>query len=506
MLSHNDLQIKAREIQERTAKLVDFVIESAGREESLHNVERHVFDDLLRIGFEVIDMFVALQGDGDLGETVQTPEGRTLHRSEKPKLRRLRTIFGEHHFQQYVYAAGKGKQIALRPVDARLQLPAGPCSYLLEEFSQLFCVEEAFGLAGGNIETVFGQEMSVDTLERINRQMAEQAEEFFASRPAPPAEEEGELVVMTADAKGVPMVVEESHDLLPFEDPLEKPGNRKMATLGAIYSVDRYVRAPEQVVAALFRDGHEEPLPPRPKPCGKRLMARFTRLNPDDGQAIPGPYPVMSWLCEEARQRDPSGQRPLIRLLDGQESLRDASDVFLDQSQWDRVVDILDIIHVAGRVWKAAHLFHSSKSHQAEKFVRDRLLRILRGQGAGVVSGLRRMGGRCGLTGQKKKDLTTICNYLENNLHRMRYDEYLVAGYPIATGVIEGACRHLVKDRMERSGMRWVPEGAQAMLHVRAVSLNGQWREYQQYRITKEQKSLHPYRCLVPQCPNILVG
>lgn len=375
-----------------------------------------------------------------------------------------------------------------------------------QEFSQLFCVEEAFGPAGGNIDTVFHQRLSVDTLERINRRMAGAAEEFFASRPAPSPDEEGELVVMTADAKGVPMVVEESRDLLPFEAPLDKPGNRKMATLGAIYTVDRYVRTPEQIVAALFRDAPDESPPPRPVPCGKRLMARFTRLNPDDGKVIPGPYPVMSWLCEQARRRDPPGERPLIRLLDGQESLRDACDVFLDESQWNRVVDVLDIIHVSGRVWKAAHLFDPPKSRQAEQFVRDRLLRILRGEAASVVGGLRRMAGRHGLTGQKQKELATICNYLKNNLDRMRYDEYLAAGCPIATGVIEGACRHLVKDRLERSGMRWIPDGAQAMLHVRAVFVNGQWQDYQPYRITKEQQTLHPYRCLVPQTLNLTLA
>lgn len=206
------------------------------------------------------------------------------------------------------------------------------------------------------------------------------------------------------------------------------------------------------------------------------------------------------------RLSDPPGQRPLLRLLDGQPSLRDASDVFLDQSQWDRLVDILDIIHVAGRVWKAAHLLYAPNSRQAEQFVRERLLRILRGEGASVVRGLRRMAGRRRLMGRKKKHLRTICNYLENNLDRMRYDEYLAAGYPIATGVIEGACRHLVKDRMERSGMRWTPDAAQAMLHVRAVSLNGPWKEYQPYRIAKEQQRLHPYRCLVPQSPNTLAG
>ena len=149
--------------------------------------------------------------------------------------------------------------------------------------------------------------------------------------------------------------------------------------------------------------------------------------------------------------------RPLIRLLDGQQSLRETGDVFLDASQSQRLVDILDILHVAGYVWKAAHLFHVSGSAAAEAFVRDRLLRILRGEAASVIRGLRRVATDRGLAGDKQKTLTRVCGYLQKNRDRLRYDEYLAAGYPIATGVIEGACRHLVKDRMERSGTRWTP-------------------------------------------------
>ena len=122
-------------------------------------------------------------------------------------------------------------------------------------------------------------------------------------------------------------------------------------------------------------------------------------------------------------------------------------------------VEVLDLLHVTPRLWKAAHVFHSEKSQEAETFVRERLLRVLQGKAAGVIRGLREMATKHGLTGCKKKAIREICGYLKNNLARMRYDEYLAAGYPIASGAIEGACRHLVKDRMERAGMHWTATG-----------------------------------------------
>jgi hypothetical protein len=101
------------------------------------------------------------------------------------------------------------------------------------------------------------------------------------------------------------------------------------------------------------------------------------------------------------------------------------------------------------------------------------------------------------LKGDALKAVTTACNYFETNLARMRYDEYLQAGYPIASGVIEGACRHLVKDRMERAGMHWTRPGAQAMLDLRSIHVNGDWDHYQTFRIALEQEKLYPWRALV---------
>ena len=149
------------------------------------------------------------------------------------------------------------------------------------------------------------------------------------------------------------------------------------------------------------------------------------------------------------------------------------------------------------RLWQAAHVFYPEGSPEAEAFARARIVRVLQGKVTAVVRGLREMGTKRALSGSKKKALAKVCAYLWGNRARLRYDEYLAKGYPIASGVIEGACRHLVKDRMERAGMHWTPAGAQAMLDVRSTFVNGDWEEYQAYRIARETNRLYPHRHLV---------
>ena len=173
----------------------------------------------------------------------------------------------------------------------------------------------------------------------------------------------------------------------------------------------------------------------------------------------------LDWLAAQALARRRPGQ-VLIMLMDSQES--HWKTMLSHFTFGARTVPILDILHALAYVWKAANLFE--KDEQARRsFTRERLLKILRGEVAGVIQGLRSLGTRRGLKGEKLKTLRQIGSDLEKNSDRMRYDEYLRRGYPIASGVIEGACRHLVKDRMERSGMRWTLEGARSMLNVRAA-------------------------------------
>jgi hypothetical protein len=508
---------------DKTEKLIDmavdlqkFVDQAATNGDSLYETEKGILAKVLKMGHLAVDMFLQGQGDGDLGATVQTEDGVELQRSESPLKRPLRTVFGEHAFHGYVYAPGRKRKIVLRPIDARLNLPAGKYSYLLEEFSQYFCVEQAFGQAVDSFQTVLGQKLSVDTLERTNQRVGEQAGDYLDALPTPAREEEGELLVATADGKGVPLI-RENVEAPPVHGPKpSRPGNRRMATLACVYSVDRYVRTAEDVVAALFRDERESDATARPRPCHKRMTACFPKLEEagsEDEMLIRGDIRAWAWAAEQIHQRRADGQ-VLVRLCDGQESLWGSADICLgledkqdSQKRLEKVVDVLDVIHVSGYVWSAGRALYGTNGSSLESFVRDRLLRILQGAAEGVIRGIRRMATERRLGGQKLKEVQTACNYLENNLERMRYDEYLAAGYPIASGVIEGACRHLVKDRMERTGMRWREPSAGSMLYVRALEVTDLWEPFQIYRQTAERKRLHPHRNLLDNyTPNVEIA
>jgi hypothetical protein len=495
-LGKSDMLVKLAE------DLADFVCQAVQEGASLDDLERGTFQRVLEMGQSAVNMFLEAQGDGDLGDHVTKPEGTVLYRSDAPVARPLRTIFGEHSFEAYVYSQGSNRKIELRPIDARINLPESKASYLLQEFSQLFCVEKAFGVGARQFEKVFRQRLSVGLLEDINRAMGEQADRFLDHLSPPPAGEEGEILVATADGKGVPLVKEDAEQVPVFEEK-ERPGNRRMATLGCVYTVNRHVRTPEQIVAALFHDKTVSQPEDRPKPQGKHYRGYFAEPVQEGEDAVPSAYRTWSWLAEQVTARHQPGQ-PIIRLMDGQTSLWDASTACLEEfvaslrqaEETTMLVDILDIIHVSSYVWKAAKAFHSHQEHQ-EAFAQDRLLRILHGEVSGVITGLRRMASQRNLTGQAKKDVTTACNYFEKNAQRMRYDEYLRAGYPIASGVIEGACRHVIKDRMEQGGMRWTLEGAEAMLNVRSVCASSVWDDFGSWRQTEAASRVHPHRHLV---------
>jgi hypothetical protein len=482
--------------------LTGFVCRCVQNGASLDELERGVFQQLLAMGNAAVALFLQAQGAGDLGASICTEDGAILYRSDTMLTRTVRTIFGEQSFQAFVYAQGSKQKIELRPIDARLNLPEGKASYLLQEFSQLFCVEKAFAVGARQFETVFQQRLSVDVLEDINRAMGGQADRFLDALPTPAADAEGELLVATADGKGVPLVQADAQKVPAFDEK-ERPGNRRMATLGCVYTVDRYVRTPEQIVAALFRDPTaSQPPEDRPAACGKHYRGYFAYAEAGE-EPLPSAYRTWTWLAQEVSARRQSRQ-PVIRLMDGQLSLWEAADACLDDfvaelqaaRQAHLLIDILDIIHVSSYVWRAAKVLHSHKEHR-EAFAQDRLLRLLRGEVLGVVTGLRRMASHRGLRGAELKEITTVCNYFEKNAQRMRYDVYLQAGYPIASGVIEGACRHIIKDRMEQGGMRWTLAGAEAMLNVRAVCASSAWQDFGHWRQSEEAIRVHPHRALV---------
>ena len=488
MIAETAVEFKVDGVRDRLVNLEQWLVRAAEQGTGEHEVERHLFQEMLALGAQLLGAFFKLVGPGDLGEEVVLEGGQTVKRWPAQCERRLLTVFGEFCLLRWVYGTRPGQKIELVPTEQRLQLPEGDLSYLLQEWDQLLGTEQAFGLVRETLETVLGLRQSVDTLERGSRQMAEAAPAFRQSQPAPNPEDEGRLLVVTEDNKGVPMVrpvaaaPAGSH-----RKKGEKANKKQMACIGCVYTVDPHFRTAHEVVATLFR----APDRPRKQPPEARQKRYWTALSrEEEGRMVRGQDEVFQHLRDDVTLRRRPRQT-VVHLCDGQHSLETDRHKYLPQDP--HTVDVLDLMHVLPRLWEAAHLFHREGSDAASQFVRDRLYHVLEGLAGRVIGGLRQMGTKHKLRGSAKKRLRQLCEFLEGNLHRMRYDEYLAGGYPIATGVIEGACRHVIKDRMERAGMRWKVPGAQAMLHLRAIRANGDWRAFQNARIKHEIKRLYPH-------------
>jgi hypothetical protein len=480
--------LKAELLQALVPQVLDVLTRALQEGTAVHQVEAQLWDLALQLGHRSLAAFFDACGRGDLGEAITLPDGRSVPRLEELHTRPYVSVFGAFRLERTAYGSREGQALEFVPLDNRLQLPRGPFSYLLQDWDQSLAVEQAFGQVNQAIERMLKLKQSVDSLEGMNRHLAQDVGTFRDLQGSPPAAEEGTIVVVSADCKGVVMRGQGTPTVCGGQRPGGRRANQKrMATVGAVYTVDPYVRTAEEVVAALFRDPGYEP-GPRPQPAHKRVWASLPR----EGQSSIAV--VSDWLWWEFAQRNPRLERATVCLCDGQEALWQAcAGAVVDPDR----VEILELLHVTPRLWQAAQLLYGAKGEEVVPWVRQQVTRVLRGQVEGVMRTLRKLAAARGLKGAKKKGLARICAYFRKNRQRMRYDEYLAAGYPIASGVIEGACRHLVKDRMERAGMHWTPEGAQAMLDVRSVWIGGQWEAFMEYRIEQETARLYPHRDLV---------
>lgn len=482
--------LKVELLQSLVPQVLELLSTALQEGTAVHQVESRLWDLGLQLGRRSLAALFAASGSGDLGASLTLPDGQAVQRLEQLHSRRYVSIFGEFRLERTVYGSREGQTLQFIPLDNRLQLPEGVFSYVLQDWDQALAVEQAFGQVSQTIERMLKLKQSVDSLEEMNRQVAQEVGWFRDTQGSPAAAEEGQVVVVTADCKGIVIRGQGTPTVCGGERPGGQRANQKrMATVGAVYSVDRYERTAAEVVAALFRDPDYE-AGPRPEPCHKRVWASLPVEGPEPRSSI---AVVFDWLWWEFAQRNPHLKRPTVCLCDGQEALWQAcADAVLDPAR----VEILDLLHVTPRLWQAATLLYGQKAKEVVPFVRQRLMQVLEGKVDSVLRTLRRLGKERGVRGGKQTALRRICGYLSKNRQRMRYDEYLAQGYPIASGVIEGACRHLIKDRMERAGMHWTVVGAQAMLDVRSVWIGGQWEAFHTQRIVRQTERSYPYRHL----------
>src|SRR3990170_1405845 len=475
---------------------------AAERGAAVHEVEETAFGDLLEVGRQMIAAYIEKQGEDVPRPKVIEHEGKTLRRLPRQRTRPYMSVFGPTPFRRDVYATRETQRQEVVPLDAKLGMPEGNTSYLLQKWSGTKCAKESYQESRATLREILGFAPSVNYLEDTVARAAEHADAYFDEQPPVDPATEAEILVATSDCKGVPMrhvdaprTKRRDEASRPERKRLkkgEKNGQKRMACVGGVYSVAPFPRTVEDVVNEILRKEKQQQ---RPKPQNKRLRAVLTREV--DGREVNAKDVVFNWLAAELRQRDPHEQRTVVAVMDGETKLRD-----LQELKIKRAIGILDIWHVTEYLWELAYCFYRDGSDEAEAFVGTYLRKLLEGKVHRVIGGIRQMATKRELSESRWEKVENCLSYFAVRADYMKYDEYLAAGYPIGSGVVEGACRHLVKDRMEQAGMRWRIAGAQAILSLRAIYVNDDWDTFHADRVQAEQRKLYPYKRRLPTILN----
>jgi Transposase len=245
-----------------------------------------------------------------------------------------------------------------------------------------------------------------------------------------------------------------------------------MSTEICAYTIKRHIRSADDVAGEMVE---EKTLPFKPKPQTKLVW----------GSLSEGPEKTVSRLAEAVTERL-CWVSELVCVLDGEKSLWR-----LVHQYFPMAFFVLDIFHVLEHLSEAAHCFYKEKSPEAKRFVRDRLRMLLTGNAGQMIGGLKQILTKRPLSNTQKYTLNKVIGYLERNKQHMRYDVCLERGYPIGSGVIEGACRNLINDRLELTGMRWTVQGAESVIRLRAVYINKDWTDFWRFRRKFEKDRLY---------------
>lgn len=490
--SIRQIELALTNVQSAYQKIVDRIQKAHGNSETIDQLERDLVPQLMQLGQASLQDFVAAAGDGNCGEQL-TVKSQVVKRSERKHRRVYRSVFGDFDIERYVYRRREKTKALAKPLDQKLGLPADEISYVLEDWLGNLGVDMPFATVTKWLKKTLGIQAHASMSHRRTSKLGDYVEDFNDQREPVPREHEQEILVALADGKGVPCrssFEQRAHDELgvalqrrpkrqkdyPKSKYRNVLGNCKTqrATAGAFYSVPANVRSAVEVL-----EGKSQA-----EIANKRLWAEMNLVG--DEEVSRGAVRVFESLAAEHAQRDPTGSKPLVCLMDGDRHLWS-----LQQEYLPKAIEVLDLFHVMEYLWLAAHCFHREASLEAEDWV-DRHLKMLLENKVDSVRGLlQRAINHQSFDKTKLEHLKKVHRYFTTHRKRMRYGDYLAAGYPIASGVIEGACKHVIGDRMCGTGMRWEFEGAQPMLDLRVTKLNVQWEEFIQYRIKTEQQILY---------------
>jgi len=400
--------------------------------------------------------------------------------------RALATVFGTVDVQRMAYR--RRGQPNLHPADAMLNLPAERHSHGLRRLAAEAAAHGSFDHATGTIRRRTGTRTAKRQVEALATRAAADVDDFYATRPQQPTDP-GDALVLTFDGKGIVMRPDalrpatkaaartSSSKLATRLSKGEKRNRKRMATVGAVYDLTPVSRTAADVLA------NSDTPTPAPKATNKWLTASVVQ----DTTA------VLSTVFDQAQRRDPTNSRTWVALVDGNNHQIDR--IHAEAKQRGVTVPVLiDFIHVLEYVWRAAWSFYREGDPDAETWVHDKALAILNGKASTVAAAIRRKATRRSLPTDRRAGADRCADYLLNKRGYLDYPTALNNGWPIATGIIEGACRHIVKDRMDITGARWGLDGAEAILKLRAVHANGDFDDYWAHHTAQEQRRIHQTR------------
>lgn len=432
-------------------------------------------------------------------EEVVDAHGVVRSSAEAGHQRALQTVFGEVMVDRIAYR--RRGHANLHPADAALNLPCEKHSHGLRRLAAVEASRGSFDDAVEAVERTTGQVVGKRQAEELAARAATDFEQFY-SELSRPQSDPGDVLVMSADGKGIVMRLEAlrkataraaakaSTKLSTRLSKGEKPNRKRLAEVGAVYDAAPAPRTPDDIMASSGGDDHE----PAPAPVAKNkwLMASVA----EDAAAVVGK------VFDEAERRDPEHVRTWVALVDGNNHQIDRIKKE-SKARKVKVRVVVDFVHVLEYLWKTAWCFFNEGDPEAEVWVKDKALEILHGRSSLVAAAIRRMATRRALDPGRRANADACADYLIHKRPYLDYSTALAAGWPIATGVIEGACRHLVKDRMDLTGARWGLDGAEAVLKLRAIRSNGDFDGYWRYHLAQERRRVHEARYADQAIPQV---
>jgi hypothetical protein len=460
------------QIQQDMQALMTYVTGPETANKTAYTVELTLFRRLLALGAALLRLFFLTRA-ASRPAAPTSPDGIVLDYHDQ-RLTTYVSIFGKLRFPRHYFVAPN--QTGCCPVDADLSLPERCYSDLLRAWTGYDATDGAYRETASTIERILGLDLSVAALETNVREDAQDVATFYAQpASATTPATAGAILVVQADGKGIPMVQPPAD-----EKPLrlgkgQKRTKKKEAIVTSLYTIAPYVRTPQDVRAALLHEERRADHPTRPTPVCKETRA-----------TLAGKAAALQTLQQRACQRDGRHIHARVALTDGAESLQQHM-----LTTFPTYTLILDIIHASEYLWDTATTLLGETNSARTAWVAAKLDLVLAGQTGTVIAQLKQEAAEARWSETQRKVIERTIGYYERNQAYMRYDQYLAQGWPIGTGVVEGACGHLVKDRMEQAGMRWTQDGAQAMLDLRAVRINGDWDAYWQFHRQQQHQRLY---------------